>query len=228
MASESEMNAYLDHAAKVAASVFHAVNRDGTVPALAREAIVDIRNSMHESFFGKSERGSEAGTPMHPLFHDIVDARNAHEAALSDSHAVQSTVGHVPTPGEILAEDRGGVHGQQPQGTVQGNVYGYGHATSAGQAGPEHGVHGPEHGVSVNQNLPSPGQIVSDDERGSHGQLGHGVEVAQVGPSPGPWPVPGGFLEREIQRDKAKEEGNADDGYERTRERSLPDEQRGR
>ena len=61
MATESDLNAYLDHAAKVAAAVYHGVNRDGTVPAIGREAVADIRNTMNEMFFGKSERGSRAG-----------------------------------------------------------------------------------------------------------------------------------------------------------------------
>ena len=88
---------------------------------------------------------------------------------------------------------------------------------------------------------PTPGQIASqsDDQRGSsygkdHSQE-HGVhgrsdgdsgrlatpsEIAQLTP-------PGSFLEREKERDKAREEGNADNGgYARARERSLADEQR--
>jgi hypothetical protein len=34
--------------------------------AMGREAIKDIRGTIHESFFGKTEHASEMGTPLNP------------------------------------------------------------------------------------------------------------------------------------------------------------------
>jgi hypothetical protein len=188
MATESDLNAYLDHAAKVAAAVYHASTRDGSVPALGREAVKDIRNTMHEMFFGKSERGGEPGTPLNPLFHDIVEARKSH----SDVHGSgQQASGPAPAPlpsaGEIASQPedlRGSVYGpQQQQGAVQGHREG---AATAGQIAeqPEDlrgGVYGPQQGqeTQVAQLAPAPA------------------------PAPAPDPIPGGFAEDYlIQRGK--------------------------
>ncbi|MDZ4858030.1 MAG: hypothetical protein SGI88_03535 [Candidatus Hydrogenedentes bacterium] len=36
------------------------------VKAMAREAVKDVRNTIHEVFFGKGEGMSEQGTPLNP------------------------------------------------------------------------------------------------------------------------------------------------------------------
>ena len=68
--------------------------------------------------------------------------------------------------------------------------------------------------MSVNQNLPSPGQIVSDDERGSHGQLGQGSRSPRGSIYR---PVPGGFAEKYLNERK--------DGDPLQRGKVLPDDQ---
>ena len=253
MATENELNEHYQHAMDTMARAYHAVTRDGSVPAVAREAIKDVRNTIHEVFFGKSERGGEPGAPLNPLFHDIIEARNAHGEELGPSG-----LGQGPTPGPLLT----------PGDIAEGRGQGAGHSVY----GPEHGVYGPEHGVhgpaSAMQasaggpagQLPTPGQIANNDGLDSrqaqhgnvHGQGVSGSENAARGslPTPGqiagddaldnrqPQPgnvhgqevaqvVPGGWVERELEREKAKQDGNAEGGQnELGRQRSLPDEQR--
>ena len=38
---------------------YHAVMRDGSVPAIGREAIKDVRSTIMEFFFGKGEKSAE-------------------------------------------------------------------------------------------------------------------------------------------------------------------------
>jgi hypothetical protein len=214
MATESDLNAYLDHAAKVAASVYHASTRDGSIPAIGREAVADIRNSMHEMFFGKSERGGQPGTPLNPLFHDIVEARKSH----GDVHGAGPQVSEpanapLPSAGEIAhqPEDvRGSVYGpQQQQTAVQADVQGHqvGTAAQGNVYGPEKGVHG----GTATTGLATAGQIAEQPEDlrgGVYGtQHGHETQVAQLAPAPAPAPapdpIPGGFAEDYlIQRGK--------------------------
>jgi hypothetical protein len=78
MAAENEIQGYLEQSQAVVSAAYNGLMRDGTVPGLGREAIKDVRNTFNEVFFGKGERGSEPGTPLNPLFHDIVEARKSH------------------------------------------------------------------------------------------------------------------------------------------------------
>src|SRR4051794_24638545 len=71
MAAGTEANDYLIRA-------YHAVMRDGSVAATLRDAVKDVRNMFMEVFFGKGERGGEPGSPLNPLFHDLVEARKQH------------------------------------------------------------------------------------------------------------------------------------------------------
>ena len=68
MASESELNEYFNHAANVIATAYHHATRDGSVAALGREAIKDVRNTMNEFFFSKGERGGEPAHRSIPSF----------------------------------------------------------------------------------------------------------------------------------------------------------------
>jgi hypothetical protein len=243
MATENDLNQYYQHAMNAMEKAYHAMTRDGTVPALAREAMKDIRAEIHQFFFGRGERSGEPGAPLNPLHSDIAAARNAHGSVYGDGLGGATGIDPAPdppiSPGQIaqLAEDhRGGVHGRG----------------DSGLQGPERGVYGPEHGVYGRGVSPaekpgpllSPGEIAGDRNldgpppgRGSvHGQgltpgqiaadqsvdgpLGRGIEVAQVDLPP----KPGGWVERELERERAKQEGNADqDGL--SRGRVLPDEQ---
>ncbi len=177
MASESELNEYFNHAANVIATAYHHATRDGSVAALGREAIKDVRNTINEVFFGRGERGGEPGAPLNPLFHDIVEDRKSHETALGGGLAA----GKPMTAGQIASEPedhRGGVHGQQQeQAPIQANVHGDGQGVEPGRGapapakaevdGPEKGVHGPEKGGDGRDNaapepVPSAGQIAED------------------------------------------------------------------
>jgi len=107
MAAESEIQAYFDKIGALAGAGYNAAMRDGSIPAIGREAIKDVRNTMNEFFFGRGERGSEPGTPLNPLFHDIVQARKSHEAG------PESPAPALPTSPADLVERTGSVYGQQ-------------------------------------------------------------------------------------------------------------------
>ena len=87
MADESEIRDFFDKLAAGTGAAYNAAMRDGSIPAIGREAVKDVRNTIHEVFFGRGERGAEPGTPLNPLFHDIVQARQEHEAALESPAA---------------------------------------------------------------------------------------------------------------------------------------------
>jgi hypothetical protein len=59
MAAENEMQEYFNKVGEVAAVGYNATMRDGSIPAISREAIKDVRNTFNEVFFGRGERGSE-------------------------------------------------------------------------------------------------------------------------------------------------------------------------
>jgi hypothetical protein len=65
------------HAGKLADAAVHAVTTNTTVTGFFREAIKDVRNMFMEVFFGKGERGGEPGTPLNPLYYDLVAARKS-------------------------------------------------------------------------------------------------------------------------------------------------------
>ena len=129
MAAESEIQEFLNEAGAVVAAGYNAAMRDGSIPAIGREAVKDVRNTINEIFFGRGERGAEPGTPLNPLFHDIVQARKQHATALASPDAPLS-----PSPADLtertgpaapqqadrpevspadLVERSGTVHGQQ-------------------------------------------------------------------------------------------------------------------
>jgi hypothetical protein len=232
MASENELNEYFNHAVNVIATAYHHATRDGSVAALGREAIKDVRNTINEVFFGKGERGGEPGAPLNPLFHDIVEDRKSHETALGGGLAA----GKPMTAGQIASEPeehRGGVHGQQQeqatgQGSIgQGGEQGRGAPApaKAGVDGPEKGVPGPEKGGDGRDNA-APGQIATAgqiaEDKGLEGQQNqgnvHGQEFAQQEKT---------FVERLAEERKGNQGGNAggDQSFVE-RIRTLPGEQR--
>ena len=106
MAADNEMREYFDKIGASVAAGYNAAMRDGSIPAIGREMIKDVRNTLNEVFFGHGERGSEPGTPLTPLFHDIVEARKSHNA--TDGQATP-----VPSPGELSqAKSTASVHGE--------------------------------------------------------------------------------------------------------------------
>ena len=115
------------------AAVWNTVMRDGTIEAIAREAIKDIRNTNHEVFFGQGENFSEPGTPLSPTQGEIAAdrkcrctdcvRRGAIAYGRGDMHGQHDAHDHAPlrSPSEIAA-DRGGSNGPE-----QGNDYGHEH-----------------------------------------------------------------------------------------------------
>src|SRR4051812_36748736 len=88
--------------------------RDGTVAAIGRDAVKDVRSTLMQVFFGNPDRGGEAGTPLNPLFHDIVEARKSHGsvhgAGPQSPHAEKgsqmssmSNNQSMPTPSQVIA-----------------------------------------------------------------------------------------------------------------------------
>jgi hypothetical protein len=107
MAAENEIQEFLNKAGTVVASGYNAAMRDGSLPAMGREAIKDFRNTIHQFFFGRAESGAEPGAPLNPLFHDIVNARESHETSPESPGTAIS-----PSPADLV-ERSGTVHGQQ-------------------------------------------------------------------------------------------------------------------
>jgi hypothetical protein len=138
MAEENEIQEFLNKAGERAAAGYNAAMRDGSIPSLGREAVKDVRNTIHEFFFGRGEGHGEPGTPLNPLFHDIVQARESHEvtpespapalppspADLTDGAASQHQATKAGVSPADLVEPTGSVYGQQRQQGVS-------------QAGPE-------------------------------------------------------------------------------------------
>jgi hypothetical protein len=160
MPSESELNQRI-------VGAYHAVMRDGTVAALGREAIKDVRSTFMEVFFGKGERGSEPGTPLNPLYYDLVQARNSHAGPHGQpmqKGASMSSGESLPTPSEIIAN---------PQAYLPetGNSNDNAMAMSAAED-LSHGNSG---------SLPTPSEIIAnpqaylpEQEHGHEHQHGHG------------------------------------------------------
>jgi hypothetical protein len=107
MAAENEIQEFFEKLGELVGAGYNAAMRDGSIPAISREAVKDIRNTVNEFFFGRGERGAEPGAPLNPLFHDIVQARRSHESA------PDSLAGTLPPSPADLVEREGSVHGQQ-------------------------------------------------------------------------------------------------------------------
>lgn len=65
--------------------------------AMGREAIKDIRGTIHESFFGKPEHASELGTPLNPTPQmttmDLGTVHGSYQAQL-DTYAARGQEAH--------------------------------------------------------------------------------------------------------------------------------------
>ena len=63
--------------------------------AMAREAVKDIRGTVHQSFFGQPEHAAELGTPLNPTpqmtTQDLGTVHGSYQAML-DSYAAQGRV----------------------------------------------------------------------------------------------------------------------------------------
>lgn len=104
-------------------SVVHTATTNSTFTGLIREAIKDGRNAIMEFFFGKGERGGEPGTPLNPLFHDIVAARESYGAAHEAAPSITASI--LANPQGFLASPQGPEHAPA-QGQDQGHQPGIG------------------------------------------------------------------------------------------------------
>jgi hypothetical protein len=111
--------------------IYRAVMRDGSLAALAREAIKDIQSSFHEFAWGQSEHAREPGAPLSPMPSDIVQAREQY-APRPD----------LPSPGDII-------HGRNFTPAEQGQSYMRGQAQSNEQT--QQSVQGATRGEQIAQ-----------------------------------------------------------------------------
>ena len=56
---------------------------DGTVAAIGRELVADVRQTFNEVFFGHHEHRSEIGSPLNPLYSDLAEAREFWQEAMT-------------------------------------------------------------------------------------------------------------------------------------------------
>ena len=62
-------------ASGVVAATAQAATKDGTLKAMGREAVKDIRSSFMEVFFGQKEGFGEPGAPLNPTQGEVADDR---------------------------------------------------------------------------------------------------------------------------------------------------------
>ena len=89
-------------------AVWHLVMKDGTIAAMGREAIKDVRGTMHETWFGKNEHHGEAGAPLNPTQGEVAAERKGSVYGTERFATYRS-------PSQIIDEHRGSVHGQGGQ-----------------------------------------------------------------------------------------------------------------
>lgn len=115
MAAEAEMQEQFFDRAK---AVFAAVMRDGTVAAMGREAIKDVRNTLHETYFGRGEHAGEPGAPLNPTQGEIAAARQEDPQLYGPKQEASQP---TPSPRDIAHDkDQGVAHGpRQKDGQEQ-------------------------------------------------------------------------------------------------------------
>lgn len=88
----------LNWGGKVVANFYQSVANDRTIPAIAREAVKDVRDTVNQVFFGQHERGGEIGAPMNPLASEIANDNVLH--AMTDRSS-------LPSPSQIAGNAYG-------------------------------------------------------------------------------------------------------------------------
>lgn len=164
MAAEAEMQSqFFDRARAVLAAVM----RDGTVAAVCREGIKDVRNTVHETYFGRGENAGEPGAPLNPTQGEIAAARKEDPQLYGPKQEASQA---QASPSDI-AKDKGGIHGP-PQEANQPMP------SPSDIAKDQGGVHGPQQkegqelrpeAAQDGKEQPSPSDI-GKDQGGVHGQ----------------------------------------------------------
>lgn len=88
MPAESEMQDALSKTRDAVNAALGAVARDGTLPAIGREALKDLHNTLNEVFFGRGDGPAEPGAPLNPTQGEVAAGRR------EDLHPY----GSLPTP----------------------------------------------------------------------------------------------------------------------------------
>lgn len=101
MPAESELN-------DLVGETFESLQRDHTLGPIAREAVKDIRGTLMKFFFGEGERGAEPGTPLNPLFYDVVAARKSQGTAhgAGPNNKGNPMDASLPTPSQIIDQSQ--------------------------------------------------------------------------------------------------------------------------
>jgi hypothetical protein len=231
-------------AVAAANAVWHVVMRDGTVAAMGREAIKDVRSTMHEMFFGKGDQNCEPGAPLNPTQGEVAADRKGSvygtehfpihrsPSQIADSHRgnVQGQDNQVVrSPSQIVDDRRGGVHGQDDQAVRSPSAIVDGRG----------GVHGQNRGgngnVLTQEEPPEPKG--SEQEKAKEGNANNSQDQGNKGQSQDKPPAKEpewaerrdgkGWAQVEEERERAKQEGNAgNDQNQRQEGRVLPKEQR--
>lgn len=81
--------------------------RDGTVAAIGREAVKDVRSTLHEVFFGHPERNGEIGSPLNPLYTDLAEAKDDWQKAMTPSEIARDDRPHPSNLEQSRDQDRG-------------------------------------------------------------------------------------------------------------------------
>ncbi|WP_152054185.1 hypothetical protein [Tautonia marina] len=103
------------------------VMSDRSVAAMGREAVKDVRDTVHQVFFGQHERGGEIGAPMNPLASEIANDNVLHamteresgqtlpspsQIAASNGQAMQAEAAEMPSPSHIAGNGWGPAQGK--------------------------------------------------------------------------------------------------------------------
>ena len=103
------------------------VMADRSVAAIGREAVKDVRDTIHQVFFGQHERGGEIGAPMNPLASEIANDEVLHamseresgqplpspsQIADANGQAMQTQAAERPSPSQIAGNARGPAEGK--------------------------------------------------------------------------------------------------------------------
>jgi hypothetical protein len=165
MAAEADLSHYLSKA-------YHTLMADPTFPGVVREAVKDIRSTIMEVFFSKPERGSEPGTPLNPLFSDLVQARNHHRSILGSMNMPPQANQDVPSVSEILSSPQAFLSPQQGLGNAYGQQMAEGMSNTAAPAAPDAGV------PSVSEILDNPQAYQPpEQQQGQSQQQPHGMSM---------------------------------------------------
>ena len=95
-----------------ARAIPHAIKTDltqGSGPPILREAVKDIRSTIHQVFFGQAEGVGEPGAPLNPLPSEVAelrkeDAASVHGTGKASPYGKAGKPDRLPSPGEVARE----------------------------------------------------------------------------------------------------------------------------